>query len=72
MDQNDAESRELREFLSSPRAYDDGTQRVEVKETHISLVYLTARFAYKLKKRVRFDFLDFSSLELREQACHEE
>jgi len=41
-------------------------------ETHISWVFLTDRFAYKLKKPVRFEFLDFSTLELREAACREE
>jgi aminoglycoside phosphotransferase family enzyme/predicted kinase len=33
---------------------------------------LTDRYAYKLKKPVRFEFLDFSRPELRYRACHEE
>ena len=56
-------------FLALPEAYSEGTACVEVRETHISLVFLSDRFAYKLKKRVQFDFLDFSTVELREQAC---
>lgn len=41
-------------------------------ETHISWVILTDEFAFKLKKPVRFDFLDFSTLELRKHFCEEE
>jgi len=46
--------------------------RVEQVETHISWVFLTQDFAYKLKKPVRFEFLDFSTAELRRQACEDE
>lgn len=45
---------------------------VEVIETHISWVLLTDRWALKLKKPVKFDFLDFSTLARRRQACEEE
>lgn len=41
-------------------------------ETHISWVLLTCRFAFKLKKPVRFEFLDFSTAEKRHQACLDE
>lgn len=36
-----------------------------VIETHISLVVLIGEMAYKLKKHVNLEFLDFSTLELR-------
>ena len=62
----------LVEWLSTPAAYSDGTQAVRLVETHISWVFLTDRFAYKLKKPVKFDFLDFSTLERRRQACNDE
>ena len=67
-----ATSDELVEFLRQSSAYDDGPSRVECVETHISWVFLTDQFAYKLKKPVRFDFLDFSTSELRRKACEEE
>jgi aminoglycoside phosphotransferase family enzyme/predicted kinase len=35
-------------------------------------VFLTDRYAYKLKKPVRFEFLDFSTAELRHRACQNE
>lgn len=43
-----------------------------VTETHIGIVFFTADRAYKLKKPVNLGFLDFSTRELRERACHEE
>lgn len=44
----------------------------ELHETHISWVIVAGGFAYKLKKAVRFDFLDFSTLEARRFYCNEE
>lgn len=38
----------------------------------MSWVFLTDRHAYKLKKPVRLEFLDFSTLEARERDCREE
>lgn len=63
---------ELTQFLLSPESYSDATSRVELVETHISRVFLTDRFVYKLKKPVRFEFLDFSTLQARKQACEDE
>ncbi len=38
----------------------------------MSWVFLTGARVYKLKKPVRYDFLDFSTLEARERNCREE
>lgn len=43
-----------------------------VHETHISVVLLFGDRAVKIKKPVRFPFIDLSTRELREQACHRE
>lgn len=45
---------------------------VEERETHISRVWLTHDRAYKLKKPVRFPFVDYSTLERRLRFCREE
>jgi uncharacterized protein len=45
---------------------------VEHHQTHISDVFLVDRFAYKFKKALTFDFLDYSTLQQRRQACMEE
>jgi len=59
-------------LLHDPTVYSDRPGEVRVVETHISQVFLTERFVYKLKKPVRFDFLDFTTLEKREWDCREE
>lgn len=45
---------------------------VELRETHISSVFLTASDVYKVKKPVVFPFLDFGTLEKRRRACEAE
>lgn len=62
----------LVDWLMQPGHYPDRPAQVRCIETHISWVFLTDRHAYKLKKPVRFDFLDFSTAALRRQACDEE
>ncbi len=44
----------------------------EVIETHISIILLTAEFAYKLKKPVYYGFVDFRTLAQRKYYCEEE
>jgi aminoglycoside phosphotransferase family enzyme/predicted kinase len=41
-------------------------------ETHVSWVFLTGDFAYKVKKPLRLSFLDYSTAARREAFCHEE
>ncbi|MBI4101694.1 MAG: AAA family ATPase, partial [Candidatus Nealsonbacteria bacterium] len=41
-------------------------------QTHISKVFLTGKYAYKVKKPVNFGFLDFSDLKKRKFYCHQE
>ena len=60
------------EYLSRARAYPAPTSHVETKETHMAWVFLTDTHAYKLKKPVRYDFLDFSTIEARKRDCEEE
>lgn len=44
----------------------------EVRETHISWVFLAGGSVYKVKKPASLGFLDFSTLERRRAACEEE
>ncbi|HXP94030.1 MAG TPA: hypothetical protein VN905_11230, partial [Candidatus Binatia bacterium] len=41
-------------------------------DTHAAIVFLSGDRAYKLKRAVRFSYLDFSTLERREAACRAE
>ena len=58
------------EFLSQPSTH--GGAAVERAETHASIVFLAGPRAYKLKRAVRFDYLDFSTAERRRQMCEAE
>ena len=59
-------------FLRRPEAYTPTPASVEAIETHMSWVFLTDTHAYKLKKPIRYDVLDFSSLALRRRSCERE
>lgn len=56
-------------FLKEPRSYGAGVDSVERHETHISLVFLAGDRAYKLKRAVKYPYLDFSTAARRRQAC---
>ncbi len=45
---------------------------VQMRETHISRLFITAERAYKLKKPLVLDFLDYGTAERRRQMCAEE
>jgi aminoglycoside phosphotransferase family enzyme len=70
--QPDVTLREKVSHLSRPESYPEHPAAVEVVQTHMSCVFLTPRHAWKLKKPVRHDFLDFSTLEARRADCEEE
>jgi len=59
-------------WLMTAEAYGKGDLQVELVQTHISWVFLAGDLVIKRKKPVRFDFLDFSSLDKREIACRDE
>ena len=58
------------DFLSRPSTH--GGAPVERIETHSAIVFLAAARAYKLKRAVRFDYLDFSTAALRRTFCDAE
>ena len=60
------------DFLSRPDSYDHRPAGIVCRETHMSWVFLVGGEAYKLKKPVRFPYLDFSTIEKRETACRAE
>ena len=58
--------------LLLPESYPQNTGEIELIQTHISFVFLTKDFVYKVKKAVNFGFLDFSTLEKRLAFCEKE
>ncbi len=70
----DAETarRKLPGALMKPAAYPHDCRDVRLIETHMSWLFLTGEFAYKVKKPIHFDFVNFSTVELRRHFCEEE
>jgi aminoglycoside phosphotransferase family enzyme/predicted kinase len=62
----------LPEALMDPAVYADRPDSVELRETHISWVFLAADKAYKVKKPIRLPFLDYGTLARRRECCHAE
>jgi aminoglycoside phosphotransferase family enzyme/predicted kinase len=66
------DQRDVIAFLGWPSSYGPGIERVEIIETHVSLVFLAGDRAYKLKRAVKLPYLDFSTDERRREACEAE
>ncbi|MEJ5300078.1 MAG: poly-gamma-glutamate hydrolase family protein [Thermodesulforhabdaceae bacterium] len=63
---------EIDKAFSDPSFYPHEIKKIDRKETHISLVFLTGRWVYKIKKPVDFGFLNYTTLDLRKHYCHRE
>src|SRR5215471_12836635 len=59
-------------FLSRTTSYASPVCRVTCHETHMSWIFFAGEQVYKLKKPLRFPYLDFSTLARREAACRAE
>ncbi len=64
--------KQVAQALLKPEAYPEETGKIELIQTHISFVFLTKNFVYKMKKAVNFGFLDFSTLDKRHFYCEKE
>ncbi len=60
------------EAMMKPEAYDEDPGQIELIQTHISFVFLTRDFVYKVKKAVDLGFLDFTTLAKRRLFCKKE
>lgn len=58
------------EFLSSPKNF--GGAPVQQIDTHLSHVFLVGARVFKIKRAVRYDFADFSTIDLRKKSCEHE
>ncbi len=66
------DQREVIAFLSDGRAFGLPDQPVERIDTHAAIVFLIGDRAYKLKRAVRYSFLDFSTVEKRHRVLETE
>jgi aminoglycoside phosphotransferase family enzyme/predicted kinase len=60
------------ESLLSKDVFPHPVDNLRLLDTHISWIILTGPFAYKIKKPLKLEFLDYSSLEMRKHYCEEE
>ena len=58
--------------MLNPEFYPKPPPQVTHKETHISHVFLAGNLVYKIKKAVRYSFLDYSTLNKRRHFLQEE
>src|SRR5579872_4611966 len=58
-------------FLSRPETYGISAA-VERHETHTAFVFLAGDFAYKLKRAVKYSYLDYSTVGWRRAMCEAE
>ena len=63
---------DLFRVMATPAFYPHAVGPIEKRETHISTVFLTGEWVYKVKKAVDFGFLDFSTAEKRRRFCRRE
>src|SRR6266704_3318622 len=65
------EQRLIKSLLKST-AYPEPTSTVALLQTHVSYLFITDSFVYKVKKPVDFGFLNFTTLDRRRFYCEEE
>jgi uncharacterized protein len=58
--------------MAAPDFYPHPADAVDIRETHISMVFLAGEFVYKIKKPLDLGFLDFTTLEKRLYFCRQE
>lgn len=63
---------EVSAFLGDPRTHGDGAGGVERIDTHGAMVFLAGDVVYKLKRAVKFPYMDFSTAAKRRRACEAE
>lgn len=61
--------RDIIAFLGSPAAYGSTTGAVERIDTHCSVVFLVDERAFKLKRALQYDYLNYSTVERRRECC---
>ena len=67
-----AELPALVQSLLTSEAYPHRPSEIELVQTHMSFIFLTGDYVYKVKKAVDLGFLDYTTLERRKYFCHQE
>ncbi len=70
--QNGNSQSRLVEAMMRPEFYPEAPARVELRQTHMSYVFMAGDYVYKVKKPVHFDFADAFTLGARYLLCRQE
>ena len=70
MVQSERDQADVIRLLANPSTY--GSDAVQRIDTHASIVFLTGTRALKLKRAVKYDYLDYSTADLRRRSCEAE
>jgi len=71
-DIQDYDFKEVVSFLGTTCAFDDEMEALEVMSTHSSLVFLGKCYVYKIKRPVKYAYMDFTSRKKRKANCERE
>ena len=69
---SEAAEQEVAAFLARPATYGERDAAVERLDTHASLIFLVGPRAFKMKRAIRFSYLDYSTLARRKRYCERE
>ncbi|MEL6965296.1 MAG: hypothetical protein AAFO01_21285, partial [Pseudomonadota bacterium] len=67
-----SDQEEVITFLNQGLAYGRPGRPVEQIDTHAAIIFLIDERAYKLKRAIRYSFLDFSSIDKRRRVLDAE
>jgi hypothetical protein len=68
----DADQGQVIDWLNNPLAYGARDSDIRCITTHAAMVFLVGAHAYKIKRAVKYPYLDFSTLALRKAALDRE
>ncbi|MBR5129763.1 MAG: AAA family ATPase [Alphaproteobacteria bacterium] len=64
-----SEQTDIIEALSTPQTYGKNIHKVDVRRSHIAIIFFAGNYVYKLKRAVIYPGVDFSTAEKRKLAC---
>jgi len=63
---------EVVEAMKDPKTYDEKVERIKTVQTYHSYIFLTGKYAYKIKKPVKYPYFDFTTLQKRKETLEKE
>jgi len=58
--------------MLDPKTYDEEVRRIKKVQTYHSYIFFTGKYAYKIKKPVKYSYFDFTTLQKRKSTLEKE